>query len=141
MRLRIWLEWLRKSRGGATAVEFAVTAPILVSMLYGIVELSHYAWSNIALADAAKMGARYAMVRGSASADPASASDIATYVKGQIVLIDPNAVTVSTTFTPDNKPGSDVTVSLSYSFVPFLPGFDYLTTKRLTASSEMTISD
>ncbi len=141
MCLHRWLGRLRKSRRGATAVEFAFAAPVLMSMLYGIIELSHYAWSNIALSDAAKMGARYAMVRGSASASPASASDISTYVKSQIVLIDPKAVTVSTTFTPDNKPGSDVTVSLTYSFVPFLPGFDYLTSKTLTASSEMTISD
>jgi len=86
------------------------------------------------------MGARYAMVRGSASPQPASASDISTYVKSQIVLIDSTAVTVSTTFAPNNNPGSDGTVSLSYSFAPFLPGFDYLTGSTLRASSEMTIS-
>lgn len=42
----------------------------------GIVEFSHYAWCNIALSDAAKIGARYAMVRGSASSHPASDGDI-----------------------------------------------------------------
>lgn len=141
MRLRSLPGNLRKSQRGATAIEFAMTMPILLSMLYGIIELSHYAWSVVALSDAAKSGARYAMVRGSSSADPASAGDISTFVKSQIILLDPNSVTVSTTFTPDNNPGSDVTVSLTYGFVPFLPGFNYLTAKQLTASSQMTISD
>lgn len=54
---------------------------------------------------------------------PATAT-LKAYVKSQVVLIYSNAVTVSTTFTPDNNPGSVVTFGLVCSFVPFLPHHD-----------------
>lgn len=66
------------------------------------------------------------MVRGSASSHPVSDSDIESYFKSQVVLTYSNAVTVSTTFTPDNHPGSIVTFSLFYSFAPFLFWFRLL---------------
>jgi Flp pilus assembly protein TadG len=128
------------SRSGAAAVEFSLTFPILMLLLYGIIELSHYAYADIALADAAKSGARYAMVRGATSPQPAASSDIATYVKGQIVLLDPASVTVQTVFLPDNNPGSAIAVKLSYPFVPFLPGLNYLSATTIKANSQMTIT-
>jgi hypothetical protein len=125
---------------GAVAVEFALAVPILMSLIYGILELSHYAFTDIALADAAKRGVRYAIVRGASSPTPATTSDIAAYVKGQIVLLKSADVTIVTTFVPDNKPGSAVGVHLSYHFVPFMPGFDMLVARTIDESSQMTIA-
>ena len=127
-------------RLGATSVEFAVAGPILMAMFYGIVEFGHYAWSTIALSDAAKQGARYAMVHGASSPNPVTAADIAAYVKGRITLLDPNSVNVSATFIPNNNAGSAVAVTTSYTFVPFLPGFDILGSAQLAASSQLTIA-
>ena len=129
-----------RDRSGAIAVEFSLTMPALLLLLYGILELSHYAYADIALADAAKSGARYAMVRGSSSLTPATNSTIATYVKNQIVLLDPTTVTIQAVFLPNNNPGSAVAVNLTYPFVPFMPGLNFLTASQISASSQMTIA-
>ena len=129
-----------RSEAGTVAIEFALTAPVLMLLLYGIVELSHYAYADIALSDAAKSAVRYAMVRGSTSPQPATSSDISAYVKNQIVLLDSANVTVQTDFAPNNNPGSAVAAHLSYPFVPFMPGFNYLVAGTITTSSQMTIT-
>lgn len=121
-------------------VEFALTVPIVASLLYGFVELSHYAYADIALADAARDGARYAMVRGASSPAPATGSTIATYVKGRIVLLDSGQVTVNVSYTPNNSAGSIVDVQLTYPFKPFIPGLDYITAQTMTSASQMTIT-
>ena len=128
------------AESGAITVEFALTIPIVMSLLYGFVELSHYAYADIALADAARDGARYAMVRGATSTSPATSSSIESYVKGRLTLLDPNSVTVTVDFVPNNDAGSIVEVQLSYPFVPFMPGFGYIGPNTLLASSEMTIT-
>jgi Flp pilus assembly protein TadG len=134
-RRRAWAD------GGSITVEFALTLPIVMSLLYGFVELSHYAYADIALADAARDGARYAMVRGATSASPATGTTITSYVKGRLTLLDPSQVTVTVSYEPNNSAGSVVDVQLSYPFTPFLPGFGYIGAKTLLTSSAMTITE
>lgn len=136
----------RLGRSGTVAIETAFVLPVLLLFLYGIFELSHFAYTKIALGDAAQLGVRYAMVRGATSPTPATAASISAFVKGQITLINPNQVTVTTTWSPNNSPGSDVTVQTSYPFVPFLPdlgalfGTQFLQDMTLTGSAEMVIT-
>lgn len=89
------------------------------------------------LSNSAREATRYAIVRGSACTEfpptvtdcPATASEIQTYVQQNLAapsagLINPNAVTATTTWTPNNAPGSTVQVQLKYAFqfiLPFLP--------------------
>jgi len=75
-----------------------------------------------------------------ASAAPATADSIKTYVRGRIALLDPTDVTVTPSFAPNNSPGSTVTVSVSYPFVPFLPGYSYLAAATVSDSAQMTIA-
>lgn len=134
-----------RASAGTVAIEMAFLLPAFLLFLYGILELSHYAFTEIALGDAARLGARYAMVRGATSSAPATASSIASYVKGEIGLVNPNDVTVETTWSPNNDPGSVVTVETSYPFVPYLPdlgglfGTQFLPSLTVTGSSEMTV--
>ena len=137
---RFVTRWREKAESGAAAIELAVVLPVFVLMSYGGMEISHYAYTRLALSDAAREGTRYAMVHGAASSAPASAGAIQTYVRSRIALIDGAQVTVTTTFTPDNNPGSLVKVAVSYPFAPFVPGFDYLTARTLTSSAQMTIA-
>ena len=131
---------LRRSDHGTASIEFGVVLPAFMLLLYGMIELSHFGYSKVALADAAREGVRYAMVRGAASGAPASADSIRTYVRGRIGLLDPTDVTVTPSFAPNNSPGSTVTVSVSYPFVPFLPGYSSLGSATLTDSAKMTIA-
>ena len=130
----------RLGERGAVAVEAGLTFPIFILVLYGIIELSLYAFTSMAVEDAARDGARYAIVRGGSSPQPATAQTITNYIKGRVSLIKSAQTTVAVTFTPDNNPGSVVQVQVSYPFTPYMPGFGYLVANNLSSTSKMTIS-
>ena len=125
-------------------MEFAAAFTMLFMFLFAIMDLSRAAYSYHFVADAAREGTRYAMVRGSSctswpTACPAAASDIQTYLKNVPAGINPQNLTVTTTWTPNNNPGSLVQVQVQYSFQPIFP----LVPKGalvMTSSSEVVIS-
>ncbi len=115
----------RRERGSAL-VEFAAVFTLLFTFLFAIMDLSRALYAYDFVADAAREGTRYAMVRGSTctswtTACPAAASDIQTYLKNVPAGINPQGVTVTTTWTPNNTPGSVVQVQVQYSFQPIFP--------------------
>jgi len=116
---------VRRERGAAL-LEFAAIFTVLFMFLFAIMDLSRALYAYEWAANAAREGTRYAMVRGSScnswpSACPASASDIQAYLRNVPAGINPQAVTVTTTWTPDNNPGSLVQVQVQYSFQPIFP--------------------
>ena len=125
---------------GTAIIEFAFLMPAFLLILYGLIEFGHYGYMRVALADAAREGVRYAMVRGAASAAPATSTSITAYVRSRIALLDGSDVTVTSTFTPDNQPGSLVKVQVSYPYEPFLLGYNFLTAATVTDSAQMTIA-
>jgi len=115
---------------GAAMAEFALIAPLLLTLLLGVVGLGWALYTYNFVAEAASEAARYAIVRGAdcsswGSACPASASDIQDYVRSLApAAIDASAITATTSWTPDNTPGSAVKVTVKYDFtlsVPFIP--------------------
>lgn len=115
----------RRERGSAL-VEFAAVFTVLFMFLFAIMDLSRALYSYHFVADAAREGTRYAMVRGSTckswtTACPAASSDVQTYLKNVPAGINPKSVTVTTTWTPNNSPGSVVQVQVQYSFQPIFP--------------------
>jgi hypothetical protein len=61
---------IHSSERGQSLVEFAVILPILVVLLVGIFDLGHVVWTNDALTNAAREGARYAIVHGGSDSTP-----------------------------------------------------------------------
>jgi Flp pilus assembly protein TadG len=119
----------RLGEGGHVAVEYALCVPFLLGLIYGIVEVSHFAYLRATVSNVAHDASRYASVRSSQSAQPAAASDVTTFVSNELssLGLNPagtNGTTVTVTYTPDNSPGSTVNVQISYPFVPFMTGFD-----------------
>jgi len=112
----------RGFRGGQAMLEFAMTAVVFFTMVFGIIEFGYAFYCYDLCSYAAKNGTRYAIVHGSNSGSPAQASDVKSYVLTQIAGLDPNNVTVNTTWSPDNSPGSAVTVQVQYNF-HFVEGF------------------
>lgn len=129
---------------GSAVVEFAAAFTVLFMFLFAIMDLSRALYSYHFIADAAREGTRYAMVRGATctsytTACPAAASDIQTYLKNVPAGINPSSLTVTTTWNPNNSPGSVVQVQVRYSFQPIFP----LMPKGalvMTSSSEVVIS-
>lgn len=139
---------------GATAVEFAICAVLLLTLIFGIMDFSRCLYAYHFLSKSAREATRYAIVRGSACTSwtgenaccPIQVGD-QTCVKNYVLslaapsagLIDPNAITVTTTWPTDNKRGSQVQVQLNYTFqfiLPFLPSSVY----TLHSTSEMVIA-
>ncbi|MGH9775086.1 MAG: TadE/TadG family type IV pilus assembly protein [Candidatus Acidiferrales bacterium] len=129
---------------GGTLIEFALVLTVLFMFMFGIIDLSRALYAYHFVGDAAREGVRFAMVRGSScksypSACPASAADVQNSVKNVPEGIDPTAVTVTTTWTPNNNPGSVVNVKVQYSFkfiLPFLPK----SVLTMTSASQSVIS-
>ncbi|NOH79638.1 pilus assembly protein [Vibrio sp. RE86] len=117
---------------GLTIVEFTIVAVFFMFMIFAIIEGSRYVYSNGALSHVAREGARYAAVRGSqatidtarASDAPATSTSVANYVASRSPL---NGVTTSVVWTPNNTPGSQVTVTVSYTFNSFITLFNSVT--------------
>jgi Flp pilus assembly protein TadG len=110
----------RKTRQrGAVIVEFGLAFLVFIFVLYGIMEFGRIVASYNILSGAAREGSRYASVHGSASGSVASASDIQNVVRGWAIGLDTSSVTVTTTWTSGNIPGSQVNVKASYAVTPF----------------------
>jgi Flp pilus assembly protein TadG len=134
-RLRI-----RDSERGSSLIEFGFSFVLLFSILFGIVDFGRALYAYDAIADAARIGTRFAIVRGSSSGSPASAATISSFVEDNCCAgLTGSAVSVTTTWNPNNNPGSTVTVQVSYTLKFMLP---YLPTSSvpMSASSQMVIS-
>jgi len=97
-------------------VESAIVAVVFLLLLVVIIESSRLGFAYNSISFAAHRAARYASVRGSASGHPASAADVQAEAQSLIVALDTSKLTVTTTWTPDNNPGSTVQVVVSYGF-------------------------
>jgi Flp pilus assembly protein TadG len=133
-----------KSQAGGATIELAISLVILLTMTFGVIEVGHgfYAYSSVA--NAARDGARFAIVRGSActswaTACPASATDVQNFIQSNTPPgIDPSRLTVTTTWIPNNKPGSAVKVAVQYRF-RFTMAFITVSDATITSSSQMVI--
>jgi Flp pilus assembly protein TadG len=151
--------WLLRgsSERGSSLVEFAIAASILLSMIFGVLNISMALYAYHYISDAAREGTRYAIVRGSACplsecpSGSATQADIQDYLTAKpFPGIDPTRMTVTANWpdpadtcapnvTPCNNPGNNVQVTVTYQFpltVPFVPA-DMI---NMRSSSEMVIS-
>lgn len=139
---------------GATTVEFAISAMLLIAVLFGIMQCSLLLYTYHTVSNAARQATRWAIVRGSdciASTCPASASDVKTYVLTQVPLLDSSKVSVATTWSSSGTctvqssagpagPGCTVSVQVSYPFqlsIPLIP----IAGITLSSTSQMVISE
>jgi len=108
---------------GAGMVEFALVAMVLSFMLLGIIEFGLAAWQKNSVAADVREGTRYAVVRGTNSGRVATAESVATYVRTRTSL-DTAGLRVYTTWSPNKRPGSVVTVRVAHNVPrrgPFIP--------------------
>ncbi len=129
-----------RRRGGA-ALQFAITAPVLLLITLGTSVLGLGVSRYQLVAELAREGARYASVHGSQYASvtgnaAATASTVyANAIAPKNVMLAPSNLTYSVTWTPNNNPGSKVTVTVTYLWVPEA----YLGSMNLSSTSVMTM--
>jgi hypothetical protein len=125
----------RRNRSRAQALaEFALVAPLFFLMLFGIIDFGRYVYYVQILNNAAREGARYAIVHGELGIpstgppdDPTGAA-VKTTVRNYLVgVIDGGALTINATWTsPGGVPapnlrGNLATVQVDYQFRSVIP--------------------
>jgi Flp pilus assembly protein TadG len=113
-----WLRRLQRDRGGATAVEFAVLAPVLLLMLFGTLEIARFLFAQNTVEAATATALRQAIV------DPTMGTEALRerFVDALAGLDDGLIESFTVERTPE--PGTTlqrVTVSVSFTFAPVVP--------------------
>jgi len=142
---------------GSSMVEFAFAAMALFLVLFGIIEFGRMLYTYHTVSNAARLGARWAMVRGTAScsgavgkqlsACPANQNEVQSFVQSQVTLLGPGTLTVTATW-PGGNAGCNsadshaapcvVVVTASHDFTFLIP---FVGTKLTIAStSKMDIA-
>jgi Flp pilus assembly protein TadG len=101
---------IRKEQG-QTMTEFAIVLPVLVLLVFGVIQFGILFNNYVTLTDAARAGARKAAVSRSAS-DPVGT----TVTQVQNSASDLNQPDLGVTVTSSWAPASDVTVTATYPY-------------------------
>lgn len=99
--------------------EFGLVALPCLTLFFAIMNFAIALYSYDFVGYSAQQAARYAMVHGSTATQVVTAAQVQTYVLGLVAgAMDTTQLTVTTTWSPNNKPGSVVTVTVKYTFKP-----------------------
>jgi len=134
---------------GSTLLEAALSITLLIAIMFGVLAGGFMLYTYHFLSYAARMGARYAMVRGSAcdssngmpNCPNVTSAQVQTYVQGIRQLgINPSLLTVTATWpNGTDNPGDPVQVTAQYPFPLFVP-FGFSKTVNMHSTSQMVIS-
>jgi hypothetical protein len=151
---------LRRARSehGSAIMEMVLSLIVLLTVVFGIMEMSLALYTFHFISEAARDGTRYAIVRGSScpavlSGCPGAGNpvDVQSYLRGEgFPGITPSLLTAVTTFpttgssctpsaSPCDNPGNLVKVVVTYPFplsIPFIPA----STLHMSSTSQMVIS-
>jgi len=103
---------IRRDERGASAVEFAMTAPVFFALLFGIIDGGLLLWTQLGLQHGAEMAARCAGIYKSTTT--CGSTSIQTYAAQQAYGLNPppSTFTVSTTAC-----GTRVSASYTFNFI------------------------
>ena len=145
MRIRAMDRW-REDRG-SSLIEFCLISVMLVIVLLGVVEMGRMVLVYTTIANAAREGARYAIVHGVdqtvSPSGPGNTSAVETVVKNfaSAGLVDTTALTITVSYpNGDNKAGSTVKVKVTYPYDPFVNFFSSILNTTLGSTSEGVIT-
>ena len=142
---------LRRSRRGAALAETSIVLVTFLILVFGMIDLGIMVSRSQSLAEAARNGARAAIVRGEFATSPLGptaisgvASDsnaIANALRPQLILMDPTQVRLQATW-PDggNEVNQRVHVTISADFTPITTFIFGAPTWTLQGDSEMYIA-
>ena len=92
--------------------EFALVITPCLTLFFGIINFALALYCYDFVCYSAQQAVRYATVHGSTATTVVSSTDVTNYVKALVVgVLTTSSMTVTTTWSPDNKPGSIVTVA------------------------------
>jgi Flp pilus assembly protein TadG len=118
-RRRQWRAKIRSARGGQASAEFALVLTPCLTLIFGIINFAMALYCYDFVCYSAQEAARYATVHGATATSIVSSSDVKNYVNTLVAgVLNKSSMTVTTTWPTDNKPGSVVSVVVSYNYPP-----------------------
>jgi Flp pilus assembly protein TadG len=150
--MRVRDRW-REDRG-SSLIEFALISFMFVILLTGVVEMGRMVLVYTTIANAARAGARYAIVHGgdrsgpgatgvNGASGPGNVTNVQTVVKNfaSAGLVNISALTITVSYpNGNNKAGSPVTVQVAYTYDPFVNYFGTLLNRSLGSTSQGIIT-
>jgi Flp pilus assembly protein TadG len=134
-RIKSSSRFTRHGQRGNTMVEASLTLTILFMVIFGIVGFGRAVWAYNWASHASREATRWAAVRGSESGTSISQSDIQGFVRSHAPGLSSGNISVTATWErADHKPGSDVTVQVSYDvsqLVPWVPRMNVSSTSTM----------
>jgi Flp pilus assembly protein TadG len=143
-----------KQARGQSLVEFALVLPLLMILVFGIIDFGMGLRSYISLTNATREGARFAAIGGSAGAYPGNCDGVDnTTVVGRVCVsiegLDRADLTSVAVDYPDGQnPGESVVVSADYTYnyitplgdiVDFFSGGSFPDTLSLSTATDMRL--
>jgi Flp pilus assembly protein TadG len=148
--MKLSTESHRRRERGATLIEFAFVAVVLVTLLFGVIEIERMIIVYNTMAHAADAGVRYAIVHGSKrtgtgvdgpsgpGANPTQVVNVVQTYAGMGVL-DVSRLSISVTYpSTRNDPGEVVMVTVSYPYDPLTRYFPLSVTLSSRTQSVIT---
>lgn len=112
------LRRLRREAGGNLIIEFALIGPLMLSMLFGVIEFGRLAYTQSAINFAAEETTRFAIVRGG----DVTNDEILTYAESKLLGLDEGlAVLCLLTPVDATTQTSTVSITIDYDFDLLLP--------------------
>ena len=133
MRPGMHTRWRRQR--GQSLVETALMIWVIITVVFSVFELGWLMYTYSVLADAANEGVRYAIVH--SGGDPAG-TQAKVKAFASTSMHDVSAITVTVT-SPDGTyaPPNRVRVTVTYTYIPFLPQFITAPTMHSFAEGRM----
>lgn len=147
----------RRGERGASMPETAIVMAVLLALLFGIIDFGRAMYTYAFVAQLARQGARWAIVRGSQCTlldhCNAGSSDVQTYIRS-LSLGATNSANINVTATwssgscppgasANNAPGCVVAVNVQYPFsfmMGYLPHSGQFASINMSSTSQMVIS-
>ncbi len=127
---------------GQSIVEFSLSALMLVLVVFGVFEASRMLLVYTTVANAARAGARYAIVNGSDSNSPATLTSTQTLVQNYLSAAPINVASAVITGSSGfgGLPGTTVVVNVTYPYDPWILYYSHLFSINISSTSEGVIT-
>lgn len=125
----------KRNRSGAAVVEFAVVAPLLVTLTFGMIEVGRIVMVKQLMINASREGARLAVLPTSTEEQVRAhvQSELATaLISGATITLTPEALTSAPSGTPVT-----VSIAISAASVSWLPKPMFVISQTISATTTM----
>ncbi|MHC4321967.1 MAG: TadE/TadG family type IV pilus assembly protein [Planctomycetota bacterium] len=133
------IEWkIIKCQKGAAAVEFAIIAPLLFTILFGIIEFSLLLYDKAVITNASREGARYGILWGpNRPTDAEILAKVGSYTSDRLITFGTMVSPTTTIVRSGSDPGDALTVTVVYNYdFLLLPNFISALSNVTTLSAE-----